>query len=131
MTYRDRSFGIVERLQNVTDLEVLSNSSTPQGKALNWLLNEDDEYLCPDTKKLIQRYTLAVIYYSTGGDNWSKCSKHSSNCGDEKPFQNKKHFLSSDNECFWAGVRCSESLCVTQIEFGKYVYLYKNIYLKE
>lgn len=117
-----RSLGIIDRLQNVTRLEILSNSSTSQGKALNWLLNEDEALLCPDAKKLIQRYILAVIYYSTGGDNWSKCSKSSTICSEERQFLNKTNFLSSENECFWAGIRCSaDSMCVTQIEFGTFM----------
>lgn len=113
-----RSMDIFEILQNITNVEMLTNLSTPQGKAFDWLINEDGAFLCPDAPKLIQRYVLAVIYYSTGGDQWIQCSKSSVDCGNNAPFVNKTSFLSSENECTWAGISCSESLCVTQIEFG-------------
>ena len=113
-----RSMDIFEILQNITNVEMLTNLSTPQGKAFEWLINEDGAFLCPDAPKLIQRYVLAVIYYSTGGDQWNQCSKSSVDCGNNAPFVNKTSFLSSENECTWAGISCSESLCVTQIEFG-------------
>jgi hypothetical protein len=115
---------IFSTIQNVTDVSLLSDLSTPQGKAIEWLINEDGAYLCPNATKLIQRYVLAVMYYSTGGENWMKCSASSiasDNCGGEEPFVNRTRFLSNDNECSWAGIRCSESLCVTQIEFGTFM----------
>ncbi len=115
----NRSMMIMERLHNVSSVELLSDTSTPQGKALEWLLNYDEARVCPDAKKLIQRYVLAVMYFSTGGEEWFKCSSNNPKCGDEYPFLNRTKFLSSGSECFWAGIRCSESMCVTQIEFGK------------
>lgn len=43
--------------------------NSPQDRALNWLINEDDFFVCPDDPKALQRYILAVFYYSTDGDS--------------------------------------------------------------
>jgi hypothetical protein len=47
----------------------LNNTDSPQYKALTWLADNAnlDDY--PDWKR-IQRYALAVFYYSTNGDEW-------------------------------------------------------------
>jgi len=40
-----------------------------------WAKNAGDfTELCPDDDSLIQRYTLAVFYFSTDGDNWNLCN---------------------------------------------------------
>ena len=117
-------------IQSVSDIQLISNLSTPQGRAFDWLVNKDEATLCPDAIKLIQRYVLAVIYYSTGGDAWFKCSASSNasdECGNEAPFFNKSRFLSSENECSWAGIRCSDTLCVTQIEFGTLISFFPSL----
>ena len=105
-----------------TNVLVLLNVTSPQSRALNWLLNERNETTCPGSK-LLQRWVLATMYYSTGGDDWFKCSSRlgaNDNCGSEAPFLGKKRFLSEDNECLWAGITCDTEKCVTEIEFGKY-----------
>jgi hypothetical protein len=77
----------------------LEDSSSPQSKALAWLeTNENlDEY--PDWRR-IQRYVLAVFYYSTGGDEWNW------NTG----------WLSDDDECTWEAWRYN-NLCNTNGRF--------------
>eukprot|EP00957_Ditylum_brightwellii_P042749 3237039-Ditylum_brightwellii.AAC.1 len=46
--------------------------------AFQWIMEHDNSYFsCPqqeNTKKIIQRYVLAVIYYSTGGPHWDQCN---------------------------------------------------------
>lgn len=62
----------------------LEISDSPQSKALAWLggnANLDDY---PDWKR-IQRYVLAVLYYSTSGDDWRE----------------KEGWLSDEEECAW------------------------------
>ena len=49
----------------------LWNDSTPQGKAIRWLTEEDGLEVDPaNSEVLVQRYALAVIFYATGGDTW-------------------------------------------------------------
>lgn len=52
----------------------IADDRSPQGKALNWITNEDEAQLCPNDDNLIQRYIMAVFYYSTDGDRWAECS---------------------------------------------------------
>jgi hypothetical protein len=122
MTAQQRRDEIVRQVTDAlgTNAVVLFNVTSPQSQALTWLLNERNETTCPG-RKLLQRWVLATMYYSTGGDHWFKCSGHlgaSDNCGSEAPFVGKKRFLSEDNECLWAGITCDVDKCVTEIEFG-------------
>jgi hypothetical protein len=61
-----------------------SNASSPQAKAVAWLMNDSafHEY---DRYRILQRYALAVLYYSTSGELWT----------------NSTGWLSSSNECAW------------------------------
>ena len=38
--------------------------------ALNWITHDDGMQLSADSESFIQRYILAVFYFSLGGDNW-------------------------------------------------------------
>jgi hypothetical protein len=125
MTQGRRHEAIVEQISNAvgTNAFVLLNMTTPQSKALTWLLEERNRTTCPGVK-LIQRWVLATFYFSTGGDKWFECSATTDatdKCGTMAPFVGKKRFLSEENECFWAGIKCDTENCVTQIEFGKFM----------
>ena len=64
----------------------LWNDSTPQGKAIRWLAEEDGLEVDPsDSEVIVQRYALAVIFYATGGETWIE----------------KAHFLSNMSVCHW------------------------------
>ena len=106
----------------VVDPSVNRNMATAQGKATSWLLAQDPRKTCPDTPKILQRWVLAIVYFSTGGDNWFQCSSNpnaNDDCGQEEPFDGQQRFLSGFHECDWAGITCDDSDCVTEIEFGK------------
>lgn len=120
-------------LQNVTEREVLLNASltTPQYSALKWLADDDEAVIdLSNEVTLIQRYSLAVLYFSSGGgDSWT----------------DTLNFTSGLNECEWysvkAGIRhgvaeCSEDGVLTELrlnennlkgtipeEFGQFVML--------
>lgn len=71
-------------LNQITASEVSKNRDlvrdrTPQSKALDWVVSQDGAQLCPDDPRVLQRYILAVFYYSTDGDNWAECSEGSMN----------------------------------------------------
>jgi hypothetical protein len=63
----------------------VSDQSSPKYAALEWL--EGNAYLndYPEWKR-IQRYVLAVLYYSTNGDSWQRNDK----------------WMSDEDECLWA-----------------------------
>ena len=111
---------------------MLLDNNSPQGKAVQWLLENDVAHLCPDQKydcpnRLVQRYALATMYFATGGDDWKQCSSLDPSCGNDAPFKLKTHFLSSSHECTWAGITCLASMCVNSINFGKYILDHVNL----
>lgn len=121
MAETDRIVEILAILDSVADPDLIRNNAHPQGLATTWLIEEDLRHVCPDTDScgLIQRWTLAVIYFSTNGDGWFQCSSNPAAtdlCGAEEPFVGETRFLSEEHECEWAGISCID-LCVTEIEF--------------
>jgi len=115
----DRIAGILAALDAVADPDLIRNNDFPQGLATTWLIEEDGYRICPGDEKLIQRWVLAVVYFSTGGDDWFQCSQNPAAndiCGAEDPFVGEDRFLSTTNECTWAGISCIDG-CVTEIEF--------------
>ena len=89
----------VDVMMQVSDEAALNDSSSPQYAAMNWILNGDtlSTLDVPPTaaqeKALLQRYILAVFYFSTQGDDWSSRSnwldKEQPECGEggESPWQ--------------------------------------------
>ncbi|CAB9508505.1 receptor-like protein kinase [Seminavis robusta] len=117
---RNQILAILQGATAVQDPTVLADTSTSEGQATEWLLNGDALKICPDDPKIVQRWVLAVMYFSTNGNDWDQCSDNllaDDDCGNEEPFLGKQRFLSGFNECEWAGVFCNEELCVTEIEF--------------
>jgi len=92
----------------VSDSRDFLKPKTPQYLALDWLAKFDQRNLDiptdkmdgPETRKLVQRYALATIYYATRGELWSR----------------KLNFMSPDDECDWnesegQGVFMGAGLC--------------------
>jgi hypothetical protein len=119
----DRIAQILAILDAVADPDAIRNNGTPQGLATTWLLEDDELQVCPVNVvscQLVQRWSLAVMYYSTGGESWFQCSANvnaTDDCGAVEPFVGDTRFLSAGSECEWAGISCQNS-CVTEMEFG-------------
>ena len=114
-----RSDAILSQLDAVANPTEIRNSSIPQGMATEWLLEDDGFFACPDYNRVVQRWALAVVYYSTGGDLWFNCSASEAAvdpCGEAGSFFNETRFLDPVQECAWAGISCIDD-CVTEIEF--------------
>jgi hypothetical protein len=123
ITDEERIAQILAILDAVADEDDIRNNNTPQGLATTWIIDQDEYNICPDNPKLVQRWTLAVMYFSTNGDAWFQCSANPvaiDLCGVQSPFEGEDRFLSSVNECEWAGITCIDA-CVTEIEFGTIV----------
>lgn len=118
VTPEERASQILTLLEETLDVNTtLDDLETPQGQATNWLVNQDFGQYCPDPK-IVQRWALALVYFSTNLDDWVQCSPTGSDfCGLESPFEGKKRFLSESSECEWAGITCNEEDCVTKIVF--------------
>lgn len=102
----------------ITDLDDLIPTGiefTPQWRAFRWIVDEDEMQLCPGTDKddkILQRYTAAVLYFSTGGDDWTRCSRHPTS-----PCIVGGRFLGSNSECVWYGVSCNLSGGIFRVDF--------------
>jgi hypothetical protein len=57
--------------QLTPDPSILSNPHTPQAKAFEWCKNDIKIYSVDITSRVVQRYALATLYYSTNGTQWS------------------------------------------------------------
>eukprot|EP00559_Dactyliosolen_fragilissimus_P004595 CAMPEP_0184859078 /NCGR_PEP_ID=MMETSP0580-20130426/4114_1 /TAXON_ID=1118495 /ORGANISM="Dactyliosolen fragilissimus" /LENGTH=709 /DNA_ID=CAMNT_0027355527 /DNA_START=770 /DNA_END=2896 /DNA_ORIENTATION=- len=118
MTDKERSDKLEAIAKSVSDTIELGNV---QSKALRWLDSDDAYKICLDNPKLIQRYALAVFYFSTNGDEfWESCGRNSEKkCDslDEKIFPkndpitslwSNELWLSPVDECLWGGLACNE-----------------------
>jgi len=83
----------------VSSPETLDIFGSPQHNALYWVSETDDRGLKIDNPNLIQRYTLAVLYYATNGANWV----------------NNENYLTDVFECMWHGVACNNETKVVNL----------------
>ena len=77
-------------VKKITDESLLSNPNTPQRKALEWIKDDMINYKLEVAARVAQRYVLAILYYSTNGDEW----------------KNSTDWLNG-HECNWKGVGCA------------------------
>eukprot|EP00567_Pseudictyota_dubia_P000725 CAMPEP_0197465970 /NCGR_PEP_ID=MMETSP1175-20131217/64811_1 /TAXON_ID=1003142 /ORGANISM="Triceratium dubium, Strain CCMP147" /LENGTH=1021 /DNA_ID=CAMNT_0043001997 /DNA_START=37 /DNA_END=3102 /DNA_ORIENTATION=+ len=96
-------FGAMELIVGrVSSQESLANTISPQYQALVWLADNDTRQVSvEDTEAIVQRYALAVLYFSTEGEGWV----------------NNTNYLTGRHECEWHGVGCeSEAGAVKSID---------------
>jgi hypothetical protein len=139
-----RKTRIIEILGVISGDSITTNG-TPQNDALLFVLNEDDGRVCPNDpdcgeSRVINRYEMALLYFSTDGDEWTNCAADdtSSDCitggvtGDDGfPACLDGSFarwLSSESECDWCGLSCNnvddlspstDGCRTTDIQLGK------------
>jgi hypothetical protein len=70
--------------------------TTPQQAALDWLVSEDPATLPPDHEALLDRYGLAVLFFSS-----TNTAEHGS-----AGWKQHDHWLSAKGICSWHGVEC-------------------------
>ncbi len=72
---------IQELISPLSSQEDLQDPTSPQSKAFNWLVNPETNinfytHTHQDgfnwDSRIIERYVMAVLYYSTNGDNWTR-----------------------------------------------------------
>jgi Leucine-rich repeat (LRR) protein len=91
------------------------NPNSPQSKALLWLVADTrsdrgeraastGEKLAANPVNIIQRYSLAVIYFST----YAVRTKRTPNGNTPLGWKETNKWLSKANECTWKGVHCTE-----------------------
>ena len=143
LTPTERRDEILRILSTVSRSNLFFETGSPQQNAFNWIVDEDTAQLCPDDDNLIQRYTLAVFYYSTDGNNWNECNapddfsapvsiaNANSACTlttvnattiFPNDIRGSNAWLTPGSECRWGGISCypttsGNALKVNVIEF--------------
>jgi hypothetical protein len=74
--------------------EALQTPSTSQNRAFNWLAANTDLGIYTN-ERIIQRYALATLYFSTNGDRW----------------MNNARWLDNGHECSWWPSNASIEIC--------------------
>jgi hypothetical protein len=108
----------LEALKAVSSEEALADKLSPQYQAALWISDGDKLQLEVGSKRGIQRYSLAVFYFSTNGDKWVQCGRLDLTCGGDP--NNFSWLLETKNECDWLGVNCdTTNTYVTSIFFPR------------
>jgi len=102
----------VSVLSKVSAADDIVNTASPQYKAISWIAKE--KYVEPTGPFTVQRYILALLYFSTNGDSWTKCGAMSPTCSD-----NRAPFLSKGDECSWHGVYCNDKGFIIGLELDR------------
>ena len=114
----DRRTAITTLISDISGAIVITDPTSPQFMAYNWILNDDEQQLdVKNTTQILQRYALATIYYSTNVQNtWISCGPPdgSTACPTEE-----QRCLSKFSECQWTGITC-EGEIVTGISWRKF-----------
>ena len=118
-------------LRVISDPVEIDDPLSPQHFAFDWIISQDAAMLCPQDPNLIQRYVLAVFYYSTRGDRWSQCSSPVA-YDDEDAVQeanlacnirtsggDSDAWLSPSSECKWGGLACDDEGRLIKIDMGE------------
>ena len=85
---------IKAKLTSISSKSSLGDTSSPQYQALNWLVDQDKSQMSPDDPLLLERYALAVLFYSTSAESkWKRSS----------------NWMTDHGYCMWEGVQCLES----------------------
>ena len=95
-----------EVLLQISSEETLDDIWSPQYKTMEWLVVEDEAQLSPtEETALIQRYTIALVYFAMNGPNW----------------WNNYGFLGADSVCEWndrstMGCFCSDNTTSSRVQ---------------
>jgi len=135
LPFGSREKQLFQIFSSVSDPKDIQTPGTPQYKAFNWIIEEDEYCLCPNNAscELVQRYVMAVFYFSTGGVKWVNCGAKSSVCDPSGITHNGsatsacfdgagERWLAPVSSCRWCGNVCDDlkhSTCITQIDIGK------------
>jgi hypothetical protein len=118
------TLGIRENIGRIINNEKLDDYTSAYHKALDWIMYTDVMAVTPDNPKLFQRYLLAYFYYATSVKKpWifgcgPLVDSNDLSCYGEftdslEPLRNGTkpaiRWLSSADECEWAGIDCDAS----------------------
>lgn len=95
-TSMERLKDIMTVLESISSKESLEDVASPQRQALEWLSFSDEAQLSPLDTSIKERYLLALLYFTWGGNYWFDSTD----------------FLSGKNACFWKGVTCNNDAVI-------------------
>ena len=101
---RETQFSQILVEKSLADPSLLSDESSSEYKAMNWIIYEDPLLLDPNNSsaetnlRISQRYSLATLYFASPVGRWANSSR----------------WLDTD-ECAWFGIACDGQI-VTEIE---------------
>ena len=81
-----------------SSLQALLDQTSPQYQALEWLIDDLKDQPVLSNSQILQRWTLAIIYFGINGDHWAY------NDG----------WLSSDDICEWFSTSTNPTICDDQ-----------------
>jgi len=124
-----------ELYDNNMDFFDSENRESPQYLAADWIANVDPMYQkiwgWPEinTTQFLQRYILAVFYFSTGGDTWKNCKRNDPRCTTGFGWMQEKGSggRNGRDECKWMGIRCDIPGKITRILIGESAPLGNNL----
>jgi len=88
----ERGIFITTRLATVSGMAELADFNSARYKAACWLIHDDLQQYSAYDPKLIQRYVLSLLYFTTGGPDWTT----------------PLGFISGKDECDWSAVTCTD-----------------------
>jgi hypothetical protein len=106
----------IDSLKSISNEDAFNDVMSPQYQAAQWVSDEDPLALPIGDAQFVQRYILAVFYFSTNGDEWDNCGRNDPICGGDP---DEESWLSEASECVWVGLNCTNNANVDQIFFGK------------
>mmetsp|Transcript_3500 Transcript_3500/g.7623 ORF Transcript_3500/g.7623 Transcript_3500/m.7623 type:complete len:763 (-) Transcript_3500:160-2448(-) len=124
LTPQERRNEITAELSEVSNSADFASQGSPQRRALDFIIDDDLQQLCPDDPTLAQRYIAVVFYYSTDGPDWTECSapddisdptavaEANASCsirGDGSQLAGDKAWLTDVTECEWGGITCDNN----------------------
>jgi len=80
---------------------LVNKSFTAQSTAASWIIADDPFMLAPESPYLVQRYIMALLYFSMGGSQWTIDGWLDGNEG----------------ECNWKKVTCDNNAKITALDF--------------
>jgi hypothetical protein len=95
---------------------VFEDETTPQYRAAVWAADEAPIGLEGTDPRMLSRYALATFYFSTNGDDWTRCGRGSTNCDEGR------EWLTAESECDWDSVMCRDpgnDFTIVEIFFRK------------
>lgn len=93
------------QITNIINRESESLNITVNSAVLNWLIEEDPSYACPQDENILQRYAAASIVKQFGDSNLV------------------------GHECDWSGVRCGMDNTIVQLRKSKFFLYLKLVYV--